>query len=233
MIDRRELIFAAGCAAALGTAEALRPRATLKLLPEGRRLDTLVPSRFGAWQVGEGGDIVLPQTEGTLASRLYSDRLARSYRRTVPSLDDVMLLIAYGAAQSDVLQLHRPEVCYPAVGFTVVARRLVALPIGGGAKVPAVLLTAEAGGRTEDIIYWTRLGEALPQTGGEQRWARLRNAMDGYVADGVLVRASATRTDAAPRFDALTQFLGDMTRAVSPAERPALIGTTAADALRA
>lgn len=231
MIDRRELLFGAGCAAALGAAEALRPRGTLRLMPAGAKLETIVPSRFAAWQAGMGGDIVLPQTPGSLADRLYSDRLARSYRRERPEQDDVMLLIAYGAAQSDVLQLHRPEVCYPAVGFTIAMRRLVALPIGPGAVVPAVMLTATAGDRIEDILYWTRLGEALPQTGSEQRWARLRNAMAGYVADGVLVRASATRVDATPRFPVLSTFLQEMARGMSAGARPALIGSAASASL--
>lgn len=231
MIDRRDLVFGAGCALALGVAEALRPRRMLQLLKPGRKLSATIPSQFGAWQLGEGGDIVMPQTPGSLASRLYSDRVARSYRRTVPDLQDVMLLIAYGQAQSDVLQLHRPEVCYPAVGFSIAMRRLVALPLGPGVAVPAVMLTATAGDRTEDILYWTRLGEALPQTAGDQRVARLETAMKGYVADGVLVRASAARTSEEPKFDVLTGFLRGLVQATPDSGRAALIGTSLAAAL--
>ena len=231
MINRRELLFAAGCATALGAAEVLRPRETLVLLPKGRTLVSVVPERLGTWQVGQGGDIVLPQTPGSLASRLYSDRLARSYRHTVPAFEEIMLLIAYGAAQSDILQLHRPEVCYPAVGFSVTMRRLVTLPLAPGITLPAVMLTAEAGERVEDIIYWTRLGEALPQTSGEQRWARLHNAMAGFVADGVLVRASATRMEGRPAFPVIADFLRALATDATPAGRPALVGTTLAAAL--
>lgn len=231
MIDRRQLLFAAGCTAALGAAEALRPRETLVQLPAGQKLARIVPGSFGAWRLGQGGDIVLPQTPGSLASRLYSDRLARSYRRTVPNFEDVMLLIAYGAAQSDVLQLHRPEVCYPAVGFSIAMRRLFALPLAPGVMMPAVMLTAVAGDRTEDIIYWTRLGEALPQTSGAQRSARLSNAMHGFVGDGVLVRASATRLDDRPLFPAIADFLQSMARGMQPLGRPALIGTALARSL--
>lgn len=231
MIDRRELIFGAGCAAALGSAELLRPRDKLVLLPAGRKLAAVVPKQLGTWQLSQGGDIVLPQTPGSLASRLYSDQLARSYSRATPPAEDVMLLLAYGAAQSDILQLHRPEVCYPAIGFSIAMRRLTSLPLGNGVSVPAVMLTATAGGRVEDIIYWTRLGEALPQTASEQRWARLRNAMHGFVADGVLARASATRTGDQPLFPVVADFLRALVVGTEREGRPALVGTTVAAAL--
>lgn len=231
MIDRRELIFAGGCAAALVAAEALRPRDTLVLMPNGSKLATVVPTQLGAWRLGQGGDIVLPQTPGSLASRLYSDQLARSYSRATPAAEDVMLLAAYGAAQSDILQLHRPEVCYPAIGFSIAMRRLTALSLGNGVSLPAVMLTATAGDRIEDIIYWTRLGEKLPQTAGEQRWARLDNAMHGFVADGVLVRASATRTGDQPLFPIVADFLRALALGTPRRGRPTLVGSTVAAAL--
>ncbi|KQT34690.1 hypothetical protein ASG29_00545 [Sphingomonas sp. Leaf412] len=232
MIGRRDLFVGAGCAAALGGAEFLRPRRTLRLLPEGEEMTGVIPGRFAAWSIGEGGDIVMPETPGSLASRLYSDRVARTYRRDAPQVDDVMLLAAYGAAQSDLLQLHRPEVCYPAVGFTIVDRRLVSLPLATGVTVPAVLLSAQAGSRTEDVAYWTRLGEAMPQTAGDQRWARLESAMAGYVGDGVLIRASMVRQGDTPGYDTLQQFLSQMVLGTAPRDRPALIGSMRATALQ-
>lgn len=234
MIPRRDFLVGAGCAAALGGAEFLRPRRELKLLPDGETMKGVIPSSFAEWRLGEGGDIVQPQTEGSLASRLYSDQVARTYRREVPQVDDVMLLAAYGASQSDSLQLHRPEVCYPAVGFTIASRRLVQMPVAAGVTVPAVMLSARSGSRIEDVVYWTRLGETMPQTAGDQRWARLETAMKGYVGDGVLVRASMIRADSdVESFDTLSRFMGEMIVATKPGDRAALIGTERADRLRA
>jgi EpsI family protein len=233
MIARRDLLVGAGCAAALGGAEFLRPRRTLKLLREGGTMKGLIPASFAEWRLGEGGDIVEPPTPGTLAAKLYSDRVARTYRREVPEIDDVMLLAAYGAAQSDTLQLHRPEVCYPAVGFSIVSRKLVEMPVAEGVSVPAVMLSAKSGGRVEDVVYWTRLGETLPQTASDQRWARLKTAMEGYVGDGVLVRASMVRLDPdQDGFATLSTFMREMIVATKPAERAALIGSERAQALR-
>jgi EpsI family protein len=224
MIDRRDVLAGVGCAVALGGAELLRPRRRLVLMPEGGKLKTLVPDRFGDWSPGADGDIVLPLTEGSLASRLYNDQLARTYHNLRGGQPDVMVLAAYGAAQSDLLQLHRPEICYPAIGFGITYRRFVDIAAGAGRSVPAVSLTAQKGDRVEDIVYWTRLGDDLPRTSSEQRRDRFMAALHGYVGDGVLFRASATRMDDKPAFDELVGFLENMIASLRPAARLALLG---------
>ena len=225
MIRRRDVIAGLGCAAAFGTAEWLRPRRFLRLLPDGTTLEQVIPKRFPGWVPGGKGDIVIPRSEGTLASRLYTEQLARTFRPATATDDseEIMLLAAYGKAQSDSLQLHRPEVCYPANGFAITARRFIDLPIAGR-TIPAVLLTAVGGDRVEDILYWTRLGHDLPRTASEQRSMRLRAAMRGYIGDGLLVRASSVRTGDTPSFELLSRFAIDLVNAVAPANRPALIG---------
>lgn len=232
MIERREFMFAGACAAALGTAEWLRPRKMRLLLPENEKLTNVIPQHFSGWDAGGGGDIVLPDMADSLAAKLYSERVARSYRRTVQDQQqDVMMLIAYGRSQSDVLQLHRPEKCYPATGFAVTASKLFPLSITPNVAVPAVMLTAEMGSRVEDIVYWTRLGEMLPQTYNEQRWARFETALHGYIADGVLVRASIIRTDGISSFDVLSAFLRDMVLGIKADRRATMIGDTLAQRL--
>lgn len=229
-IQRRDLLIGALCAGALGTAEWLRPRRQLLLLPAGATLAAIIPERFGGWREDQGGGVVTPPTEGSLADRLYDEQLVRSYADN-DSATSIMLLATYGRAQSDGLQLHRPESCYPAVGFAIVERRLSAVTVAPGVTVAAVSLSARLGDRHEDIVYWTRLGEALPQTAGDQRSARLAAAVAGYVGDGVLLRASAVRVDDAPQFDRINRFLRDLVLAVAPDKRAALIGTAPARAL--
>ncbi|WEK44115.1 MAG: EpsI family protein [Candidatus Sphingomonas colombiensis] len=232
MIERREFMFAGACAAALGTAEWLRPRKMRLLLPENEKLTNVIPQHFGGWDAGGGGDIVLPDMADSLAAKLYSERVARSYRRTVQDQQqDVMMLIAYGRSQSDVLQLHRPEKCYPATGFAVTESKLFPLPITQNVSVPAVMLSAEMGSRIEDIVYWTRLGETLPQTYNEQRWARFETALHGYIADGVLVRASMIRMDGVSSLDVLSDFMRDMVLGIKANQRATMIGDTLAQRL--
>ena len=232
-IDRRGLVFGAGSIAALGLAEYLRPRGVLRLLSPDSKLTALLPLRMSQWAAGTNGDIVIPKTPGSLADRLYGDQVARTYQRSDSAGAPIMLLAAYGNSQSDTLQVHRPEVCYPAIGMVIVARKLARLTLSPGIELPVVLLTAHADSRTEDIMYWTRLGQSLPQTGVEQGAARLYGAMHGYVADGILVRASAVREldGGVPQFKYLSLFLRELIMATTASARPALIGTRLSSAL--
>lgn len=231
MIDRRDFLIAALCASAVAGAEALRPRRALDLLGD-LDLSAAIPMKFGHWSAEVGGDLVIPHTEGSLASRLYAKQIARTYQ-SPDSASQVMLLIAYGASQSDALQLHRPETCYPAVGFTIGGRRLDELSLGHGAELPTVDLTARIGERVEDIVYWTRLGEYFPRTSGEQRSDRLRTSMQGYIADGVLVRASMVRNSDAPLHQQLDAFLSGLLHATTPRGRQVLLGSQMAEKLKA
>jgi EpsI family protein len=225
-IDRRDLLAGLACAGALGLAEWLRPRTPIVLMPKGGKLTQLVPAQLGPWVQGPEGDIVVPRTEGSLASRLYGDQLARIYYQPdLPNLP-MMLSIAYGYTQSDALQLHRPEACYPAIGFTVGPARPMVLKVGG-ATVPAVALTATMGGRVEDVIYWTRMGQRFPRSESEQRKMRFANAIDGLVPDGALVRASAIRTDPeTPVFGQVEGFMQAMGNALGADGRRVLLAAT-------
>lgn len=228
-IGRRDFLFGAACVGALGGAEALRPRTQLRLM-DAAPLTEIVPGRIGSWSLSEGGDIVQPKVPGSLSDRLYSDTLTRRYLDGA-SGNEVMLLIAYGGAQSDLLQLHRPESCYPAVGLEIQRRVNHDIALPGGASIPAVALTAGAGGRIEDILYWTRLGEYLPRSAGDQRRDRLKTAMAGLVSDGVLVRASTLRFGPDPVDGVLDGFLRDLIEAIPAQRRRGLIGTDRANRL--
>ena len=224
MIARRDIVFGGAGLAALGAAEALRPRKRLVLLKGGGTIDSAIPKAFGGWQAEASSGLVSPEMAGKLAKSLYSETVSRTYFNDATGAS-VMLLAAYGDTQSDLLQLHRPESCYPAVGFAIASTQAAELALNPGAELPVRRVVASTEERTENIVYWTRLGERLPQSGGEQREARLANAMQGYVADGILVRAS-TLGESDQAFSILTAFLPQMLKATRKDLRPALIGTS-------
>lgn len=225
-IDRRDLLAGLACAGALGLSEWLRPRTPEVLMPEDGKLTELVPERLGPWVLGDEGDVVVPRTEGSLASRLYGDQLARIYHRADEPTVPIMLSIAYGYRQSDALQLHRPEACYPAIGFAVGRPRPIVLALVGR-QIPAVALTATMRDRVEDLIYWTRMGRRFPRSEAEQREMRFANAVEGLVPDGALVRASAIRTNPdMPAFAQVESFMQAMTGALGPAGRRVLLAAT-------
>lgn len=223
MPDRREFLVGGLGAGAFGLSEYLRPRETIRLF--SGKLETVVPDSFGRWREHPGGAVIAPVTPNSLADRLYSATLTRVYYPIDNAGPAIMLLIAYGGEQSDLLQLHRPESCYPAVGLGIAERELGVVPLGGGGKVPSVFLSASGQERLEDIVYWTRLGEALPRSAAEQRSDRLRAAMQGKIGDGILVRASTVRIGAEPSWPYLAAFLADLVRAIPAAARPGFVGT--------
>ena len=222
-VDRRTMLIGGAFAAAFGAATLLTPRKQMRYL-EGTQLSEVIPERFGPWESQFDPNLVVPPTEGSLTDRLYDDLITRRYRNTQTG-EQIMLLAAYGGNQTDDLQLHRPEACYPAVGMQITARQPVQLELGGRV-VPAVQLTAAAPGRAEDIVYWSRMGNSFPQTSGAQRSEKLALAMQGYIPDGILVRASQIRPTNAPPATNLGPFLSQMVAAVSAKNRLALIGAS-------
>lgn len=219
-LRRRDMILAGLGVAALGTSEALRPRERLVLLKNGTIAEA-IPPQFGNW-ISNNADLVSPEQAGRLAKTLYSETVGRAYDNTADG-STVLILAAYGDTQSDLLQLHRPESCYPAVGFSLEMTQPTKVNLGDG-QLPGRRVIAKIEERVENIIYWTRLGERLPQSGGEQRDARLANSIDGFVADGILVRCSVVG-ESAQAFATLERFIPEMLRSVRNDLRPALIGT--------
>lgn len=230
MPDRRDFLLGGLGFGALGMAEFLTPRTAIRLFND-IKLEDAVPRSFGNWVEYPGGNVVAPTTPGSLADRLYSATVSRIFVNPNEDHPPVMFLAAYGGEQSDLLQLHRPEACYPAVGFRIAQREFGLMRLAGGAAVPTVLLTAEAEDRQEDIVYWTRLGEDLPRTASEQRSDRLKAAMAGVIGDGILVRASTIRTGTTPEWPYLTDFLNELLRAIPAKARPGFIGTERAAAV--
>jgi EpsI family protein len=133
-MQRRDLLLGGLAVTAAAAAEALRPRGRLVLLKGGKLADAM-PNAFGAWSAEGSNGLVSPEQAGRLARTLYSEIVQRVYTDN-NSGAQVMLLAAYGDTQSDLLQLHRPESCYPAVGFNIALTTPAPIPIGRNLTVP-------------------------------------------------------------------------------------------------
>lgn len=230
MIGRRDVLFGGGLLLAAAGAAALTPRRHVVLLPQGRELEAMIPHRFAAWQSVPSDQFVLPKTPGSLADRLYNQTLTRLYQ--ADGAPPVMLVMAYGRIQNDLLQLHRPETCYAAVGFQISKSAEAHVDLGRGVELPVRELVASTDSRIEPILYWTRIGDTLPTTGSEQRLSRLQQQIAGIVPDGILVRISTVADADETIFAGLRGFAADLVAAVKPADRPALIGSSFGDRLK-
>jgi EpsI family protein len=206
MIARREVLIGAACVLSSGTALALKPRRKVSLLPPGSKLSDFLPRKFDQWDSRDVSDLYAPETADSLAARLYGETVARLYsdRR---SGAQIMMLMAHGDSQSNELQLHRPEVCYPAFGFSLTASAPLELQIGKGVMLPARRLVAQSSQQRQALVYWTRLGEYFPVNVTEQRLNRLDAAMHRYIPDGLLARFSMAESDTTGAFKEISTFI--------------------------
>jgi EpsI family protein len=218
--SRRDLLFGGAAAVAAGTAYARMPRKRLMMIGDDE-LDKIVPQQIGRWHYAEASGLVLPPPD-QLAHLLYDQQVARTY--IADDLLPIMLLMAYGSSQGGMLQIHRPEICYPASGFRLTATRATQIALGGGHSIPALRFTAHSDTRTEQVLYWTRIGELLPVSWSAQRMAVIRNNLHGYVPDGLLVRVSTISENAEQAREMLQTFTRTMLTELSIPHRRMLIG---------
>jgi EpsI family protein len=178
-----------------------------------------VPQRFAGWVVDPRarGIVVNPQTE-ELLRRIYTETLERTYVRGAG--ERIMLSIAYGADQSDVsLQMHYPEVCYPAQGFQLERRREDLLEVRFGRLPVRRLETTFSTVRHEPVTYWTVIGDELTMSGLDKRLAEIRHGLRGEIVDGMLVRVSSISVDSDAAFALQDQFIRDLLTSLTPAAR--------------
>jgi EpsI family protein len=223
MSTRREMLIGAACLAGAGASYGLSPRRHVALLPGGVKLDQIVPRTFGGWSSQDVSDLVAPKIEGSLMSKLYEETVGRVYGHSQGG-PEVMMLLAYGDTQSDDLQLHRPEICYPAFGFAISHSAAIDIGLAKGVSIPSRRLVADAPDRRETIVYWSRLGEYLPRDRKEQQFDRLRTAMRGEIADGLLARFSVLGADTDASVSVVQRLVPALIAATAPNNRSVLLG---------
>jgi EpsI family protein len=230
MTDRREVLIGTACVLSSGVALALKPRRKISLLPAGAKLSDILPRQFGRWDSRDVTDLYAPETPDSLQARLYGETVARLYtdRR---SGTQILMLMAHGDSQSNELQLHRPEVCYPAFGFSLTSSAPLELKIGNGVTLPARRLLAQSSRETQAVLYWTRLGEYFPVSVTEQRLNRLTTAMHRYIPDGLLARFSMDETDSSRAFAAIAEFIPALLAQIANDRRGVFVGTARAQLL--
>jgi EpsI family protein len=216
----RTLAIGLGMLAAAGLAYAMKPT-RLVADADTFQLEAAIPRQFGAWtEQGQQVQIVDPRQQETI-DRIYSQVLTRSY------VDDkgerVMLSIAYGSNQGDDLQVHRPEVCYPAQGAQLLSTLNASLPTQWG-EIPVRRLTTQFGPRHEPVTYWVMVGERAVIGSLQGKLAQLRYGFRGRIPDGMLVRASTIDPDDERAFAQQARFLQDLLAAVPPETRKRLSG---------
>jgi EpsI family protein len=227
MIDlerRRAWLAAAAMGLAAIGGQALVPTQRLSELRGPIELKRNTPLSFADWRLdtAAAGVLVNPQTQALL-DRLYTEILERTYVNAKGQR--IMLSMAYGADQSDPsVQLHYPEVCYPAQGFKVERMHEATIALTLGRLQVKRVETQYANQRFEPVTYWTMMGDMQSLDLFAKRLAELRHGLRGEIVDGVLIRVSSINTDSAAAFALQDRFIADLVAALAPAFRHRLTG---------
>lgn len=208
--------------AASGFALALRP--TQKIADQGVavHLKTMIPPTFGDWREEQqnNAQIVDPQQQ-EMIDKIYTQTLSRTYVNSRGYR--IMLSIAYGDDQRDSMQMHYPEVCYPAQGFSLEAKEEGSLPAAGG-LIPVTRIRTNLGQRNEPVTYWTTVGDRVFRGGLEKKLAEMRYGLSGQIPDGLLIRISSIDTETAKAYEMHANFADQMLSSLSPEYRQKLNG---------
>ena len=221
-LQRRQILVGAGALLVAGGALASEPRRNVADFSK-TPLETLIPLRAGSWTGAVDPDVV---PESVDASVDHGQTLSRRYQGV--GAEPVMLVISYHGPQSPDLKVHRPETCYAVAGFEGGVPVAIQAPMQTGGDIPAVTFTARRGDRVETVLYWTRVGDRFPQGLTAQRTDFLSEALRGYRADGLLMRASIISPDRESSIGVLKGFAAALVGAASPRGRTLLIGPRAA-----
>ena len=184
---------------------------------------TLFPASFGGWRMApeRANSVVNPQQQETLDA-IYDEIISRVYIDQA-SGRRVMVSLAYGSNQSRATQIHKPEVCYPAQGFSLVSMRKDLLPLQPHG-LPVMRVVAKMGNRVEPLTYWIRSGDRVVRGAIEQNLARVSLGLRGYIPDGLLFRVSEITPNVDAAFDLQDRFVREYLAQLPEAARESYIG---------
>lgn len=217
-VDRRKALLGLLFGSAAAFAAWRLPRKHLDYLGS-QKLEDIVPKTIGPWNFVAVSGLVIPP-EDQLSRTLYTQLLTRVYwdKQNAP----VMLLIAQSAGQSGILQVHRPETCYPASGYQISPVVEHDISVGSG-TLKTNTLSATSDASVEHIIYWIRVGNHIPTSWRQQKLDVAEENLRGIIPDAVLVRISTVSNDAVAARATLDAFTRSLIGSVAPSRRPVLI----------
>ncbi len=224
---RRALLMSALMACTAAGAYALQPgRKQASAATPAIDLELLVPKQFGSWrqEAQQVAQVINPQTQ-ELLDKLYNQILSRNYVSSEG--ERIMLSLAYGGDQRGSLEAHKPEVCYPAQGFQVLAQSDGTLDTDYG-NIPVRRLNTSSGRRVEPLTYWFTVGENTVQSRWEKRLVEIRLTLTGQIPDGLLFRVSSIDPDPARAWKVQEQFVNALLSAVQAKDRARLAGLSVA-----
>lgn len=220
----KTVLLASLCCAASVAAYHWTPSKMLADLKPPLSLKDQVPESFGEWRSVPAGSVVVPDpSQLEMINKIYNETLSRTYVNKQG--EQVMLSLAYGRDQSERMQVHTPEICYPSQGYKVTPSQETSMTLGEQPH-PVVRLVGTQGTRVEPITYWIVMGDHIVNGGpGDRRNVRFIYGFDDVVPDGVFFRMSSIGTDVDKQYALHQRFANDLSAALPKNVADRLIGT--------
>lgn len=213
------IVAALMCGAGIGAVVA-RPDISESDLRPATSLESMVPKVFGDWreEPQRALQVVNPQSR-ELLDKVYSQILERVYVNSDGYR--IMLSLAYASDQRN-FRAHYPEACYTSAGFTLHSKVMTKLTTPFG-EIPVGRLFMVREAREEPLTFWLRIGDKA-MLGWQSRLVELGYTLTGQVPDGMLFRVSSIDPNQARANQIQDDFINQLLRSVSPAERKQLSG---------
>lgn len=185
-------------------------------------LTASLPDQVGEWRVDRNqATVPLPPDVAAQVAKIYTEVADRVYVNNRG--DRIMLTIAYGKDQSDGFKVHRPEVCYAAQGFKISSTEDGTLNLDG-LVLPVKHVETKLHTRYEPVTYWMVIGDRVVNSPLRHKIAQIGYALDGIIADGLLVRISSFSKDPQEAYQLQERFLREWMPAVPPDQRSRFFG---------
>lgn len=190
-------------------------------------LESMIPKQFGMWHVDESiRPISMSPDQEEALKKIYSQILTRTY---INNLDQrIMLSVVYGDGIDRQLDIHRPEVCYPAQGFSVSQYTDHVINTLSG-SLSLRRLVATNGPRVEPISYWVKVGDKAVSSTFERKLQKIKQGLVGGAGSGILARVSSIGNDQTLAYQEQEEFINAMLQSLPDEQRKQLIGDQAVE----
>lgn len=152
----------------------------------------LIPYSFDGWQ-GEATNF-----DPTYGFDPADTSLWRVYRERDGGT--IIIYIGYYSDLATILDVHTPELCYPAQGWSISSTRKTSGGVFRGRAIPAKEIVVDKSGAKRRVVWWYNAGSRPFENRIRYVWAMLMMSTLTGRADGSLVRIESpidARGDAA------------------------------------
>jgi EpsI family protein len=186
-------------------------------------LEAKFPQGFGDWRIDPH---VMPVRADPVLQRVVEEAYDQVVSRTYVNSQGyrIMLSAAYTGKRDQAMDVHRPEICYPAQGLSIKRSTWDSSVMLPERELPLKRLVAGNGERHEPISYWLVVGRDVANSGVSHRVATFKYGLTGRIPDGMLVRVSSVDPDETRSFAMQDAFVRDMLAAMDTDFRSRLLG---------